>query len=136
MSSGQACEFPMAPELRRSAVYALAGMLMAAGLVAWLQQQAVPGVDQELLEKISLLAALAALLMLLVFRWRLRVDEAGISRRRVVGWDLWSWDDFRNGRVAKVNRLGFYRHPAKFLLWRTLSLGSLAIYRTPKWSSG
>jgi hypothetical protein len=37
-----------------------------------------------------------------VLRWRLRVDDKGLWRRRLVGWDLWPWEAFEQGRVQEA----------------------------------
>jgi hypothetical protein len=33
--------------------------------------------------------------------WRLRLDEVGLARRRLWGWDVWKWDDFESGSFRR-----------------------------------
>lgn len=46
----------------------------------------------------------AGLPVLALLRWRICVDEIGLSRRRFWSWDLWDWSDFSNGRIRKGRR--------------------------------
>jgi hypothetical protein len=62
---------------------------------------------------------------LMIFHWRLRVDESGIARRRLFGWDLWPWEAFENGLIHKGNYLFTYKWPDKPWWQRTLSFGFL-----------
>jgi hypothetical protein len=36
-----------------------------------------------------------------VVRWRLKVDDRGIWRRRLLGWDFWPRKAFEEGRVLE-----------------------------------
>ncbi|MEX2120939.1 MAG: hypothetical protein WD847_15215 [Pirellulales bacterium] len=56
----------------------------------------------------ALLMVVAVLISTLVFRWRLRVDDQGIARRRLLRWDVWPWEAFRDGRVCKGHLLDSY----------------------------
>jgi hypothetical protein len=53
--------------------------------------------------------------------WLLRVDGAGIARRRYFVWDLWPWQAFQDGLVQPQNSLFRYRRPAQRWWRRTLS---------------
>jgi hypothetical protein len=51
-----------------------------------------------LLTAVTLLGGSIAILGL---RWRLRSDDRGLSRRRLIHWDLWKWDEFASGQIQK-----------------------------------
>ena len=48
------------------------------------------------------LCSLPAIAAIAALRWRLRVDSSGIARRRFIGWDLWPWEHFKQGKVLDV----------------------------------
>ena len=61
-----------------------------------------------------------------VLRWRLRVDDRGIWRRRLIGWDLWPWEAFEEGRVVEgEDASSSYICREKPFWARKLSLGLL-----------
>ena len=65
-----------------------------------------------------LLAAAAAIPL----RWRLRINEQGVARRRLLRWDLWPWEDFESGRIEKRHANKLY-DPRRPLLRRWMTLG-------------
>ena len=94
----------MAPDLRRCAWYWLVGL----GLVVCTMSSVIAYLNAILAEPppgpfwpIYSALAIYPLLSLIPLRWALRVDERGMSRRRLFGWDLWSWDDIAAGRIQK-----------------------------------
>ncbi len=93
--------FAMKAEYRRSAVYVLAAMLLIP-LIGWWLRDLMPARDPKPSWVLLGLWSVMALGPLGVLRWRMRVDEFGISRRWFVRWDLWSWQAFEEGRVLDV----------------------------------
>ena len=56
---------------------------------------------------------------------RVRVDSTGIYRRRLWGWEFWSWDEFESGLIRKKISVGGYVNP-QWPWWRcALDLGYL-----------
>jgi hypothetical protein len=97
--------FRIAPELRRCAIYVMVGFpLIGAIFFAFLLTF---GFYFDIAEELSLgpgwaVFLVPAVFMLLPLRWRLRVDQHGIARRRLIGWDLWEWSSFASGRIRKA----------------------------------
>ena len=87
----------MRSELRRSAVYVLIGMILIP-VIRWSLRDFFPSAEGEPW-RVLILCSLPAIVAIAALRWRLRVDSSGIARRRFIGWDLWSWDDFERGKV-------------------------------------
>jgi hypothetical protein len=56
---------------------------------------------------------------------RVRVDSTGIYRRRLWGWDFWSWDEFESGLIRKKSSVGGYVNPLRPWWRRSLDLGYL-----------
>jgi hypothetical protein len=121
--SGRAQFFRLAPEYRRCAGYVLVGLLLAAVLEWWINQAVFNQAWRDLGTLVILLPI--AIWQLMVFRWRLRVDDSGISRRRLFGWDLWPWEAFETGLIHKGNYVFTYKWPDKPWWQRTLSFGFL-----------
>lgn len=102
-------EFPMRAEYRRCAWYAVLGMGGSLALVYLLRINGLlPNAKANLdwFDRVFGAAAILGfsggllLLLLATYRWRLRIDEMGVARRRLWGWDLWSWEEFREGRIT------------------------------------
>ncbi|MEA3365020.1 MAG: hypothetical protein U9Q79_05210 [Candidatus Hydrogenedentes bacterium] len=92
-------EFNLAPQWRRS-VYYVAGALLLVPIVG----AALPhltGTPGDELRDLAPVILIAVLLCLWVHHWRLRVDNEGIHRRRLVKWTSWPWEDFANGHVLR-----------------------------------
>lgn len=49
----------------------------------------------------------AAMAMAFPLRWALRVEELGIARRRLIGWELWEWGAFESGMIHKEHPFTF-----------------------------
>ena len=56
------------------------------------------------------------------FRYRLRIDSAGISRRRFWKWEDWPWEAFRSGQVQRGVTNSSYRWSQAGSRARTLNL--------------
>jgi hypothetical protein len=69
--------------------------------------------------------ASAVALLVLTFRFRIRIDERGVWRRRFVRWDLWPWEAFEQGRVRNGKFGDQLTFPEKSWYWRTLSASFL-----------
>jgi hypothetical protein len=98
--------YRMAPELRRSAIYAMVGFALLA-VVGYVIHGVV--LERDLIgvvvgNGIFIAVSLARIVPL---RWALRVDGSGIARRWLFRWDQWSWDDFASGRIEKRYPLSF-----------------------------
>jgi hypothetical protein len=94
-------EYPLSPELRRCCWYAVAGGALFV-IIAVMTQICVH--DGRRLDVICMaLAMYFALILVLCYfwSWRLRVDERGVSTRRLSGWNLWTWGEFATGRIRK-----------------------------------
>ncbi|MEM7391840.1 MAG: hypothetical protein AAF492_05780 [Verrucomicrobiota bacterium] len=64
-----------------------------------------------------------AALMGLSLRWKLRVDENGLSRR-LIRWDLWTWSALESGRIRKLYPYTLF-DPERPWWRRRLGLGSM-----------
>ena len=86
------------PEVRRSAAYVLVAVYLIP-VIRWWLRDLLPyrGIADVIFGLITV--ALVTVGTIGVIRWRLRVDEQGIWRRRLLGWDFWPWDAFKEGRV-------------------------------------
>lgn len=126
LASPPAQEFSIAPELRRSALYAGFGAFLVP-LVAWLIRDLRPSVggSRELINTSIFLIAGAAL-NVAAHRWRLRVDGRGIWRRRLFGWTLFDWASFARGNVTATDGGGTFLFPDRRWPNRRLSIGPVA----------
>jgi hypothetical protein len=114
--------FAMKSEFRRCAIYALAAMLLIP-LVGWWRRTLRPDDNSGAPWAPLVICSVMALGPIGILRWRLRVDESGISRRRLIGWDLWPWQTFALGRVLDAeNSSGSFILPEKRLWNRKLSI--------------
>jgi hypothetical protein len=103
---------PMAPELRRCTLYVVAGVLLLS-LVAWSLRDLLPKRDgPDLLIWAGMVAA-ATVLAVSAHRWRVRVDERGVARRRFLSWDLWPWEAFEQGLVREGTSGSSYEWPGR-----------------------
>jgi hypothetical protein len=119
-------ELRLAPEYRRCGVYVAVGYLVIAAVVVGLNLAEVNKTPwANLIAVLAVLAAAPGLLVALAFRYRIRVDEHGVWRRRVVRWDLWPWEAFE-GRRVRYGRLGDQlTYPEKPWHSRTISASLL-----------
>ncbi len=112
------------PELRRSCWYLIIAMGPIAAVFYWVARVVHNrgAVDAALG---CLMFGLVAVAVVVPLRWRLRVDEAGLSRRLLFQWDLWPWSDIESGRVRKLRSHTLY-DPGRLLWNRWLSLGYMS----------
>src|ERR1022692_3820766 len=82
--------YRIAPELRRSAFYAMVGFALLAVLAYWLGRALLDREPWPIAVCCSIFAAIS-LAMIVPLRWAVYVDGSGVARRWLVGWDLWSW---------------------------------------------
>jgi hypothetical protein len=103
-------EFSMAARYRRCGWYVFLGMLALLGIAATLRVNGPLALADpnwpSFFAGSSFVIAAAVGLLVVVHRWRLRIDERGIARRRFRTWDLWPWEEFRTGQV-QGSRNGF-----------------------------
>jgi hypothetical protein len=101
--AGLPYEFRAAREARRGAYYVLAAIppLAAIGVVVS-RYCGLPDAEPIAYTMLLVVGSLAAL------RWKVRIDEHGISRRWFYRWDFWPWEDLASGRIEK-------RHPYTLL---------------------
>jgi hypothetical protein len=92
--------FSLMAEVRRSAVYVLVGAGLIP-LIRWWLHDLLP--DRGVAPLIFGMALVMSVAVgaFGVLRWRLKVDDQGIWRRRLIGWDLWPWEAFEEGRVLE-----------------------------------
>jgi hypothetical protein len=124
----QPLEPRLAPEYRRSAVYAFIGFVLIAAAGVWMKAED-PNRSSWVGTIIFLaLGGVAFLgLVMAAFRYRIMIDEQGVWRRRFFHWDLWPWEAFEQGKV-KYDQ--FYsdqlRFPEKHWYWRIIASSFLA----------
>lgn len=99
----QARIFRMAPEYRRCGIYVVVGFAMMAGVLYWLGGYLENHSAYTLM--VCSFYGVISIFGLVPLHWAIRVDDCGIARRTLIGWDLWSWSDFASGRITK--RPGF-----------------------------
>ena len=92
--------FALMAEVRRSAVYVLVGAVLIPLIRWWLRDFLRYRGVVELIFGVVLIVSVSVV-AIGVLRWRLKVDDHGISRRRLIGWDLWPWEAFEEGRVLE-----------------------------------
>lgn len=121
----RSADYFLAAEYRRAILWAIGGTFLIVVLVfglAWWQQRP--------LWRVAGAVAFPALMLawgLPYFGPRLRVDEGGIARRSLWGWDLWPWEDFAEGRICLGESSDGleYRYVVEGFLPRRLQLGLL-----------
>jgi len=86
-------EFKIAPEYRRSAVYVLIGLCLIVACRKLLPLYEGISFSWAAIVVVSVITAA-------MFRWRLRIDDKGIYRRRFLKWDFWPWEGFRSGEFV------------------------------------
>jgi hypothetical protein len=94
----------MDPQLRRSAGYVAAAIVLFVPLMTAVWTITPPRADANPLVAAIVLGVFFGLLALLpavVFRWRLRIDQRGIARRRLFRFVLWPWEAFADGRIQR-----------------------------------
>ncbi len=94
-------EYPLSPELRRCCWYAVAGGALFV-IISAMTQIFID--DGRRLEVICMALAMYFALILVIcyfWSWRLRIDERGVSTRRLSGRDLWTWEELGSGRIRK-----------------------------------
>lgn len=94
-------EYRLAPELRRCCWYVAIAALAFIPVFYWISSVVQQRAPRETAVG-CVLFALAAPVILLPLRWKLRIDQHGVSRRLLMRWDLWRWDDVASGRVEKL----------------------------------
>ena len=103
MNESPAVEYRIQPELRRSCWYGFVGLVLAAGIILW----RLGSQDVEAVAAALAIPTFVGLLLTLPLRRRVRIDEIGVSQRRLWGWDVWPWADFASGRLRKRHRFIF-----------------------------
>jgi len=120
-------DFRLSPEYRRCAVYVAIGFVVIAATLVGLTWAAIHNRSWE--SAIVVLSAFAAgtfFLLGATFRYRIRIDEHGVWRRRFVRWDLWPWKAFEQGKVRHGKGGDQLTYPEKNWYWRTISASALS----------
>jgi hypothetical protein len=102
MQSTPQQEYRIAPDLRRACWYAIIGSMLLAIVFFWISafiQNRGPGYIAIGFVPFVLLTGA----MVVALRWKLRVDQHGLARRKLFGWDNWEWAVFATGRVRKMH---------------------------------
>jgi hypothetical protein len=92
-------ELRIKAEYRRVAVYFLIGYVLLVGAITGLNLAGLGGGWDRAIFGVPVLGVLMLALPILIFRQRLRIDDAGVWRRRLFRWDLWPWEAFASGKV-------------------------------------
>jgi hypothetical protein len=126
LSQFRPLELRLASEYRRCAIYVVAGVAVALGLAIWTK---LAGLNPRSWEAFAVMAGMylagAAGVLAIVLRYRIRIDERGVWRRRLVRWDLWPWEAFEGGHI-RHGRLGDQlTYPKRNWYWRTISTSVL-----------
>jgi hypothetical protein len=107
-------------------VYVAVGALVVIGLLVWTK---VCDQNPRSWEAIAVVITAVTLgaggLLLVTFRYRLRIDARGLWRRRLVRWDLWPWEAFEGGRIKHGKYGDQLTNPDKGWYWRTISASVL-----------
>jgi len=127
MATEHARIFRLRAEYRRCGIYVWVGSVVClavaislAPMVQQFQPQAAGRGNSALV--LGPLIVAATVFWLILWRWRLRVDQEGIARRRLWRWYVWPWDAFRSGTVKQGRSLGYYLWPEAAWTWRGLLL--------------
>lgn len=119
-------EYGIAPHLRRACLWAMGGLVCVVAtqvaLEMWVAGMAGPPGPQAP-ERFAVLGCMVVALAL-PLRWRVRVDEHGVARRRVMGWTQWTWAELESGCVLKQGGLRLV-HPHRPWWNRSIYLGFL-----------
>ncbi len=93
--------FRLAPEYRRCGVYLVLFCLLLTGLLVALKfADLTPRTwAQVVVSDLTVLGLPLLGVAVLTWRYAVRVDDRGVWRRRLVGWDLWPWEAFASGAV-------------------------------------
>jgi hypothetical protein len=120
--------FRLAPEYRRCGAYLVLFCLLLAGLEVGLKLAGLTPLSWAQLVGNPLTVMAVALLGIAVLTWRyaLRVDDQGVWRRRLFGWDLWPWEAFATGAVRTGTSKDSWVYPARPWHSRYLILEFLA----------
>ena len=122
-----ALDFRLAPEYRRCAVYTAVGFALLVGVVAGFQLTGVEDLPLANVVMALVSSGITAVgLLVLVFRYRLRIDHRGVWRRWIVRWDLWPWEAFEEGKVRHGQAGDQLTFPEKRWYWRTISTSLLS----------
>src|SRR5262249_42270948 len=111
----------LAPEYRRSAIYVVVGYVLLVALIVWKRWANVnngPWVNTVI--GLAVFGTATLFLLAVVFRYRIRIDEHGVWRRRFVRWDLWPWEVFEQGLVRHGKLGDQLTYPARGWYWRPI----------------
>jgi hypothetical protein len=100
-------------EYRRVGIYLIVAYFLIVGAAAGLNWLGVGGGWDRLAIIVPVLGLVCLALPVLIFRQRLRIDHAGVWRRRLFRWDLWPWDAFTSGQVRHGSMRDSYVYPGK-----------------------
>ena len=101
-------EYRVAAAYRRCCWYLIAGTIALAAMVYLIVRFVLEEDPREITNTRWWLVLAPVALTIVVYLWKLRVDEEGIWRRRGLWWDLWSWSDLASGRIRKVRAIELY----------------------------
>ncbi len=116
-------DYRIAPELRRCCWYTIVALVPLTGIFAWVARV----VQQRGVWDVALTCGMFCALgfaALVPLRWRVRRDDRGLSRRVLLRWDRWSWEDLASGRIGKLHPITLY-DPTRPWGRRKLRLGYL-----------
>jgi hypothetical protein len=108
-----ATELRIKSEYRRVAIYLLIAYVVLVGTVIGLNLAGIGGGWDRALIGVPVFTVLLLALPVLIFRQRLRIDDAGVWRRRLFHWDLWPWGAFSSGQVKHGTHCDSFVYPGK-----------------------
>jgi hypothetical protein len=126
LTTFRALELRLAPEYRRCALYVAIGYVVLSGLLVWFTVGEINNVPwSNAIIVLSISGAVTLGLVAITTRYRIRIDEKGVWRRRFVHWDLWPWQAFEQGKVRHGKLGDQLTYPEKSWYWRTISASML-----------
>jgi hypothetical protein len=119
-------ELRLAPEYRRCALYVAVGyLLFATAVICGKLEENDNAPWSTTIAGLSVIGIGTLGLFALVQRYRIRIDEKGVWRRRFWHWDLWPWEAFELGKVRHGKLGDQWTYPDKSWYWRTISASVL-----------
>jgi hypothetical protein len=100
-------------EYRRVAIYLIIGYVVLVGAIVGLNLAGLGGGWDLALFGLLVFSVLLLALPVLIFRQRLRINHAGVWRRRLFHWDLWPWEAFTSGEVKRGTYHDSFVYPSK-----------------------
>jgi hypothetical protein len=126
LTSFRPLELRLAPEYRRCALYVAIGYVAIVALLVWFTIEEINNAPwSNTIIVLSIIGIGTLSLVALVTRFRIRIDEKGVWRRRFMRWDVWPWQAFEQGKVRHGKLGDQLTYPEKSWYRRTISASLL-----------